>query len=83
MCQKTDQFFKDTSGHVCFQRNRDSCSGSIGHLHNIHCAHFYIILGTKNKIHGSGAGDIIKPIVLINILMSAGLVGWVTQCSER
>lgn len=53
------------------------------HLHNVHCAHVHIILGMKNKIHGSGASDIIKLIILINILMTAGLVGWVAQCSHR
>lgn len=59
----------------------NSCAESTMHLHNVHCAHVHVILGMKNKIHGSGASDIIKLIILINILMAAGLVGWVAQCS--
>lgn len=84
---------KDTGSHVCFQKVREarecrgggqlnSCAESTWHLHNVHCAHVHIILGMKNKIHGSGASDIIKLITLINILMTTGLVGWVAQCSH-
>lgn len=76
------RFQKERESEKAQEGQLNSCAENTRYLHNVHCAHVYIILGMKNKIHGSRASDIIKLIILINILMTAGLVGWVAQCSD-